>query len=183
MPKEVDIKRRRTRSDYVFHQTYRTRWHDNDMYAHLNNTIYAQLFDSIINHYLITDCGMDPFSYNNTPSSPSDTTPATSPTSNAKPHPNPSHQVAIMVNSYCDYFASVSYPDILELGLRVNKLGSTSVVYEVGVFKQGEDDVKVVGGYTHVWCERQSMRPAKEGMEAGIREALGRLMVREGSKI
>ncbi|KAL4975567.1 HotDog domain-containing protein [Aspergillus desertorum] len=169
MPKETDLKRRRTRKDYVFHQTYRTRWHDNDMYAHLNNTVYAQLFDSIINHYLITECGMDPFSY--TSSEPS------------KNSINPSGQVAIMVNSYCDYFASVSYPDILDLGLRVNKLGSTSVTYEVGVFKQGEQDVKVVGGYTHVWCERGVMRPAKDGMEGGIREALGRLLVKEDSKI
>ncbi|KAL4958078.1 HotDog domain-containing protein [Aspergillus filifer] len=180
MPKETDLKRRRTRKDYVFHQTYRTRWHDNDMYAHLNNTVYAQLFDSIINHYLISDCGMDPFSYTNEPSSPSDSSPQPSNTSN---NPNPSGQVAIMVNSYCDYFASVSYPDILDLGLRVNKLGSTSVIYEVGVFKQGEEGVKVVGGYTHVWCERGAMRPARLGMEKGVREALGRLMVNEESKL
>ncbi|KAL4988129.1 HotDog domain-containing protein [Aspergillus falconensis] len=169
MPKETDLKRRRTRKDYIFHQTYRTRWHDNDMYAHLNNTVYAQLFDSIINHYLITECGMDPFSYNSS--------------SHPQNSINPSGQVAIMVNSYCDYFASVSYPDTLELGLRVNKLGSTSVTYEVGVFKQGEEDVKVVGGYTHVWCERGVMRPAKGGMERGIREALERLLVKEESKI
>ncbi|KAL4807631.1 HotDog domain-containing protein [Aspergillus unguis] len=177
MPKETDIKRRRTRGDYVFHQTYRTRWHDNDMYAHLNNTVYPQLFDSIINHYLISDCGMDPFSYTSSESTSS------SDTQKTKQGPNPSGQVAIMVNSYCDYFASVSYPDILDLGLRVNKLGSTSVTYEVGVFKQGEDDVKVVGGYTHVWCERGVMKPAKGGMEKGIREALGRLIVKESSKI
>ncbi|KAL4923492.1 acyl-CoA thioesterase [Aspergillus undulatus] len=185
MPKETDLKRRRTRNDYVFHQIYRTRWHDNDMYAHLNNTIYAQLFDSIINHYLISDCGMDPFSYGTNDNTSSSSSPSTTsnPNSSSKPNPNPSDQVAIMVNSYCDYFASVSYPDILELGLRVNKLGSTSVTYEVGVFKQGEKDVKVVGGYTHVWCERGVMRPAKGGMERGIREALGRLVVREGSKI
>ncbi|KAL4787937.1 HotDog domain-containing protein [Aspergillus varians] len=175
MPKETDIKRRRTRGDYLFHQTYRTRWNDNDMYAHLNNTIYAQLFDSIINHYLITDCGMDPFSSTSEPPSPS--------SSSKENNPNPSGQVAIMVNSYCDYFASVSYPDVLDLGLRVNKLGSTSVTYEVGVFKQREDDVKVVGGYTHVWCERGIMRPAKGGMESGIREALGRLIVKEESRI
>ncbi|KAL2829221.1 HotDog domain-containing protein [Aspergillus cavernicola] len=177
MPKETDIKRRRTRQDYVFHQTYRTRWIDNDMYAHLNNTIYAQLFDSIINHYLITDCGMDPFSSPpNSPPPSASTTPSEN-TSNTINKINPSGQVAIMVNSYCDYFASVSYPDVVELGLRVNKLGSTSVTYEVGVFKQGEEDVKVVGGYTHVWCERGVMRPAKGGMERGVREALGRLAV------
>ncbi|KKK15848.1 hypothetical protein P175DRAFT_0471536 [Aspergillus ochraceoroseus IBT 24754] len=159
--KEIALKKRRTRKDYVFHQVYRTRWHDNDMYAHLNNTVYAQLFDSIINSYLITDCGMDPFS----------------------PAPAHASQIAVIASSYCDYFASVSYPDTLELGLRVTKLGGSSVTYEVGVFREGEDDVKVVGGYTHVWCTREDMKPAKGGMERRVREALERLMVQDGARL
>ncbi|PKY05557.1 putative thioesterase, partial [Aspergillus campestris IBT 28561] len=154
-PPEIEVKKRRTRSDYVFHQVYRTRWLDNDMYAHLNNTIYAQLFDSIINTYLIDNCGMDPFS------SSSSSPPSSSPSSTG----DKLSQVAIMVNSYCDYFASVSFPDVLELGLRVNKLGSSSVTYEVGVFKEGDAAVKVVGGYTHVFCARDTMRPTGTGME------------------
>ncbi|RLL92869.1 hypothetical protein CFD26_100014, partial [Aspergillus turcosus] len=102
---------------------------DNDMYAHLNNTVYAMLFDSIVNSWLIAECGMDPF--NRKPRSSSSTISA---------------QVGIMVSSYCDYFASVSYPDVLDLGLRVARLGSSSVTYEVGVFRRGDEDVKVVGG-------------------------------------
>ncbi|EAW14489.1 acyl-CoA thioesterase [Aspergillus clavatus NRRL 1] len=161
---DLAAKKRRTRSDYIFHQEYRTRWFDNDMYAHLNNTVYAMLFDSIVNSWLIAECGMDPF---------------------GKQNSNASKQVGIMVNSYCDYFSSVSYPDVLDLGLRVAKLGSSSVTYEVGVFKQGEEDVKVVGGYTHVFCARETMRPTKAGMEERVRRGLEKLIVREelGSKL
>ncbi|PYI02758.1 Thioesterase/thiol ester dehydrase-isomerase [Aspergillus sclerotiicarbonarius CBS 121057] len=173
-PTEIALKKRRTRSDYIFHQVHRTRWFDNDMYAHLNNTVYAMLFDSIINTYLITHCGMDPFSINN--KEPTSTSPSTS------PYPNKPSQVGIMVSSYCDYFASVSFPDILDLGLRVTKLGSSSVTYEVGVFKQGEEEVKVVGGYTHVFVARETMRPTKEGMEDGLRRSLEKLVVGGGGK-
>lgn len=131
------------------------------MYSHLNNTVYAMLFDSIVNTYLITHCGMDPFSKSSAPSA----------------------QVAIMVNSYCDYFASVSFPDVLELGLRVAKLGSSSVTYEVGVFREGEEAVKVVGGYTHVFVARGTMRPTREGMEEGTRRELEKLVVNETAKL
>lgn len=132
---------------------------DNDMYAHLNNTVYTQLFDSIINGYLIANCGMDPFSVNDGSQGPK------------------MKQIAIIATSYCDYFASVSFPDLLELGLRVSRLGSSSVSYEVGVFKKGEDAVKVVGGYTHVFCDRESMRPAQGGMEDVVRKGLEGLVV------
>lgn len=131
------------------------------MYAHLNNTVYTQLFDSIINSYLVANCGMDPFSAKNDDGS-------------AGPKMK---QIAIIATSFCDYFASVSFPDILELGLRVSRLGSSSVSYEVGVFRKGEEAVKVVGGYTHVFCERESMRPAQGGMEDVVRKGLERLVV------
>lgn len=143
---------------------------DNDMYAHLNNTVYAMLFDSIVNSWLIAECGMDPF--NRKPSS-----------SSTDKDSSISAQVGIMVNSYCDYFASVSYPDVLDLGLRVARLGSSSVTYEVGVFRRGDEDVKVVGGYTHVFCARETMRPAEGGMEERVRRGLERLVVREGAKL
>lgn len=139
---------------------------DNDMYAHLNNTVYTMLFDSIINTYLITKCGMDPFSVNKDESSG----PAMK-------------QIAIIATSYCDYFASVAFPDVLELGLRVERLGKSSVTYEVGVFRKGEEDVKVVGGYTHVFCERETMRPAAEGMEGSVRKGLEELVKEPKAKL
>lgn len=145
------------------------------MYAHLNNTVYAQLFDSIINTWLINECGMDPFSHNNEGHERSAAASASG--------EGPCKQVAIMVNSYCDYFASVGFPDVLELGLRVVSLGKSSVVYEVGVFKEGDEQVKVVGGYMHVWLDRPTWRPAPEGMEPRVRKALERLIPQSESKL
>lgn len=140
---------------------------DNDMYGHMNNSIYAFLFDSIVNTYLIENCGLDPFIGR-----------GGSPNSGAAVQKS-SGQIGLVVSSYCDYFASVSFPDILDLGLRVVKLGTSSVTYEIGVFKRGEEDVKVVGGYTHVFVQREEMRPSKAGMEKRIREGLERLVMPE----
>ena len=146
------------------------------MYGHLNNSIYAFLFDSVINTYLITHCGLNP---SNSPSSSTNGPPKTT-------------QIGLVVSSYCDYFASVSFPDVLDLCLRVSKLGKSSVTYEVGVFRRRprregatdeggdeEEAVKVVGGFTHVFVEREGMRPApgSKGVDAGIRKGLEALIV------
>ncbi|KAL2053013.1 hypothetical protein ABVK25_006650 [Lepraria finkii] len=148
----VQLKGRRP-GDYGFHQEYRTRWSDNDMYDHMNNSVYSFLFDSIINAYLIEHCGLRP------PTSP---------------------QIGLVVNSHCDYFGSVGFPMTIDLGLRINKLGKSSVAYEVGVFEQGKDDVRAVGGYTHVFVEREKNRPAANGMSDEIRRGLERLL-RDGT--
>ncbi|RAL14900.1 acyl-CoA thioesterase [Aspergillus homomorphus CBS 101889] len=176
MSTSTAAKKRRTRSDYRFHQTHQTRWYDNDMYAHLNNTVYTMLFDSIINTYLITHCGMNPFSHNN-PGEKNRTAsmPSTQATSSSPPTP----QLGIIISSHCDYFASVSFPDVLDLGLRVTKLGRSSVTYEVGVFRRGDEEVKVVGGYTHVFVARETMRPTAGGMDVAVRRGLERLLVPE----
>lgn len=131
------------------------------MYSHLNNSIYAFLFDSIINSYLISHCGLNPFTSN----------------SAAQNSAAESAQAGLVVSSYCDYFASVAFPDVLDLGLRVVKLGKSSVMYEVGVFKQGEEAVKSVGGFTHVFVQKKDMKPTSTGMESEIRKGLERLLV------
>ncbi|KAL1863567.1 hypothetical protein Plec18167_000661 [Paecilomyces lecythidis] len=159
----IQAKKRRTRKDYAYHLDYRTRWSDNDMYGHLNNSNYAFLIDSIVNTYLITHCGLNPFN-NSSSSSTGSTT---------------SNHIGLVVSSYCDYFASVSFPDVLDLGLRVVKLGSTSVTYEVGVFKRGEESVKAVGGFTHVFVGKEGMKPAKGGMDERIRKGLEKLVVED----
>lgn len=139
------------------------------MYGHLNNSIYAFLFDSIVNTYLIAHCGLDPFIGRGSESAPTDSS-----------HPadgKRSAQIGLVVSSSCDYFSPVSFPSVLDLGLRVVKLGSSSVTYEIGVFCRGEEDVKVVGGYTHVFVQREGMRPSKDGMEKVAREGLEGLVV------
>ncbi|KAJ5371172.1 uncharacterized protein N7496_007264 [Penicillium cataractarum] len=171
---DIQAKKSRKRSDYGYHQVHQTRWFDNDMYAHLNNTVYTALFDTIANAYLIEHCGRNPFSVNNptpksTPGQPSNITIG-------------DDQIGLIVSTHCDFFASVAFPDVLDVGLRVAKLGSSSVTWEVGVFRQGEDDVKMVGNYTHVFVLRETMRVGKGGMVKEVREGLEKLLNSPGAK-
>ncbi|OJD16810.1 hypothetical protein AJ78_03053 [Emergomyces pasteurianus Ep9510] len=186
---ELDLKKRRIRNDYPFHLEYRTRWSDNDMYAHLNNSVYAFLIDSIVNTYLITNCGLDPFSARSLAPSPSPSRSSTSTIKSSSSPPAAPSQIGLVVSSYCDYFSSVSFPDVLDICLRVVKLGTSSVKYEVGIFRCGEDRVKAVGGFTHVFVEKEGMTPVggggddgvvKRGMDERIRRGLERLIVKDG---
>ncbi|KAL8740766.1 MAG: hypothetical protein Q9190_006569 [Brigantiaea leucoxantha] len=144
----ADLKKRQLK-DYPFRQDYRTRWSDNDMYQHLNNSIYSFLFDSVINAFLITHCALSP---------------------------SQAPQIGLVVHSHCDFFGSIAFPSIVDLGLRVNKLGKSSVTYEVGVFEQGSNDVRAVGNFVHVFVERENNRPAAQGMPEAMREGLKSIM-------
>lgn len=107
-------------------------------------------FDSVVNTYLIKHCSLQP------------------PTSS---------QIGLVVHSHCDYFAPVEFPNIVDLALRVNKLGKSSVTYEIGVFEQGQEDVKAVGEFVHVFVDRDSRRPGKSGMAEALQSGLGKLLV------
>jgi acyl-CoA thioester hydrolase len=97
----------------------------------MNNAVSYLLFDTIINSYLIAHCSLAP------PSSP---------------------QLGLVVSSHASYFAPTSFPSRLDLGLRVLKLGSSSVEYEVGIFEEGKDTPAVVGGYTHIFVNSQTRK-------------------------
>lgn len=133
---------------------YRTRWADNDMYDHMNNSVYNLLFDSVINAYLIEHCGL---------------------------HPPSSAEHPLMAHTHCDYFSAISYPKMAELGLRVNKLGRSSVTYEVALFEKGVEAVKAVGEFVHVFINRATQRPRVDGMNSQLREGLERLLVQHDS--
>jgi len=120
------------------------------MYAHLNNSIYIHLFDTIVNTYLIRHCNL---------------------------HPPTSPQIGLVVHSHCDYMAPVSFPVVLDLGLRVRKVGKSSVVYEIGIFEEGNGEVKAVGEFVHVFVERGTMRPSAKGMSEELRKGLEKLVV------
>ena len=157
---DLAAKRDRKRSDYAYHLDYRLRWNDNDIFGHMNNPYYGVLIDSIVNQYLIQQCG---YKMNRSP------------------------QAAIIANTYCDYFGSVEYPGEVDVGMRIAKLGKASVMYEVGVFKKGEEGVKAVGGSTHVWVEQKAPgelgRVTKEGMPREVREGYLRLMGEEKARL
>ncbi|KAI9845520.1 MAG: hypothetical protein M1837_004859 [Sclerophora amabilis] len=150
-----ELKKRR-RGDYGFHLEYRTRWSDNDMYDHMNNSVYSFLYDSIVNAYLMEHCAL---------------------------HPPSSSQIGLVVHSSSDYFGSVGFPALVDLGLRVNQLGKSSVIYEIGVFERGVEEVKAVGSFTHVFVERITNRPAAEGMNKSTREGLEKLLVKGSAKL
>ncbi|KAG0693586.1 HotDog domain-containing protein [Suillus ampliporus] len=138
--------RAHTRSDYLFFLSYRTRWIDNDQYSHINNSIYYHLFDSVVNTFLIQQCGLT----------------------------SDSAQIGLVVSSHCQFFSPLSFPQLLDLGLRVVKLGTSSVTYEVAVFEEGKDIPAAVGGYTHVFVERMSRKSTP--MVTPLREGLSRLL-------
>ena len=83
----------------------------------------------------------------------------------------------LAVHSHTDYFASIAYPAVAGLALRVNKLGRSSVTYEVAVFESGVDEVKAVGEFVHVFVERSTGMPSKSGMNEALRQGLEKLLV------
>ena len=77
----------------------------------------------------------------------------------------------------------MAFPSVLDLALRVNKLGKASVIYEVGVFGRDTEDVRAVGSFTHVFVDREKNRPAVEGMPPAFRAGLRRILSRTTSKL
>jgi len=122
-------KRKGARADYFYYVPITTRWSDNDIYGHVNNVVYYSYFDTTANNFLIHEAGLD------------------------------IHQdgvVGFVVNSGCDYYAPIAYPDELEGGLRINKLGNRSVEYGIAVFKKGKDTPVAEGHFVHVFVDQSS---------------------------
>ena len=120
-----------------------TRWSDNDVYGHLNNTIYYAAMDTTINVWLIRSAGFDL---------------------------ETADAIALCVSSGCEFVASASFPDALEIGLRAGRVGTTSVTWELGVLRAGE--VIAAGTFVHVFVDRATRRPVP--IPAGIRAAIER---------
>lgn len=136
------------RADYRHFQPIITRWHDNDVYGHVNNVTYYSFFDTAVNTYLIEVGGLNI---------------------------HDGEVVGFVVSSACDYFASIAFPERIEIGLRVGKLGSSSVQYELAVFKVGEEDVYAAGRFVHVFVDRASNQPV--AIPAGLRGVLEQLVM------
>lgn len=134
------------RTDYSHFVPISTRWMDNDVYGHINNALYYGFFDTAINSYLISEGGLDI---------------------------NAGSVIGFAVESQCQYLKPLAFPEILEVGLRVGKLGNSSVRYELAIFKQGESLAAAEGYFVHVFVDRQTQRPVP--MPASIRTALERL--------
>lgn len=109
-----------------------TRWNDNDVYGHLNNVVYFELFDTAINSYLIRNNLIDIYS---------------------------GDIVGLVVENKCSYFSSVKFPDELDVGIKVSKIGSTSVTYEIGIFNKNFEISSAIGTFVHVYVDRLNHKP------------------------
>ena len=136
------------RADYPHFLAIPTRWMDNDLYGHVNNVVYYSWIDTVVNRYLIDEGGLDI---------------------------ERGDIVGIAAESGCRYFASVTYPETVDAGLRIGHLGNSSVRYEVGIFRQGDDQAAAAGFFVHVFVTRANMRPTP--IPPRIRAAFERLVV------
>jgi len=137
-----------SRQDYKVFYPIATRWMDNDFYGHVNNVVYYSYFDTVVNLFLIEAGGLDI-------------------------HTAP--VVGYVVNSGCSYLSPVGYPDQLEAGLRVDKIGNSSVQYGLTIFKQGAEVASAQGYFVHVFVERALNKSVP--VPTGIRKALEKILV------
>jgi acyl-CoA thioester hydrolase len=141
-----------TRDRYCQFVSLTTRWMDNDIYRHVNNVHFYSFFDTAVNEYLVRQGVLD-----------LETCPV----------------ICLVVETGCQYFSPVAFPDIVHCGLRVAHLGTSSVRFEIGVFRNDEVRAAAQGYFIHVSCDRHTHRPV--AMPPGMRAALARLLVGQAS--
>lgn len=134
---------RHPRAAYKCFRALPTRWADNDIYGHINNAAYYGFFDTAVNSFLIEQAGLDI---------------------------QAGEVIGLVVETGCGYFAPLVYPQTVEAGIRVTRIGTSSVRYEVGLFAEGEDQPSAQGHFIHVYVDRQTRRPTP--LPAGMRRAL-----------
>ncbi|RJL32744.1 acyl-CoA thioesterase [Bailinhaonella thermotolerans] len=134
--------------DYAHWHDVPTRWNDNDSYGHVNNVIHYAAMDTAINTWLITEAGLDI-------------------------HRGPA--VGMCVESRCTYKAEATFPEVIRVGLRVGRLGRSSVRWELGLHRSSDGVLIAEGDFTHVFCDRVTRRPVP--IEGPMRAAMERLVI------
>ena len=122
----------RSRSAYRAWRTIPTRWADNDAYGHVNNVVHYAWFDTAVNAWLV-EAGMLDIEHGD--------------------------QIGLVVETGCRYFAPLSFPESADVGIAVERLGSSSITYRLGIFAEGSDAAAAEGEFTHVYVDRASRRP------------------------
>ena len=130
---------------YPHRAAFPTRWNDNDVYGHLNNTVYYEAMDTTINVWLMSAAGLDP-----TGGGP----------------------IGVCVSSSCEFKASAAFPEPLEVGLRAGRVGTSSVTWELGILREGE--LLAEGRFVHVFVDDETRRPVPipDGIRAAIERDL-----------
>ena len=136
------------RADYRYFSAIPTRWFDNDIYGHVNNTVYYSYFDTVIAHILMGEGGLDP---------------------------HLDQVLGFAVDTHCRYHRPIAFPDLVHAGLRVGHLGRSSARYEIGLFRNAEDTASAEGHFVHVFVDRATQRSAP--IPPTIRAALERVLV------
>ncbi len=136
-----------TRDAYRHFITITTRWMDNDVYRHVNNVQYYSFFDTAVNEYMMKAGVLDL---------------------------KDSRAVCLTVDSGCQYFSEISFPDIVHCGLRVGHLGRSSVRFEIGIFRNDDGLAAAQGHFVHVACDRMTHRPID--MPPAMRRAMEALL-------
>jgi acyl-CoA thioester hydrolase len=141
-----------SRGAYPHIETLQTRWADNDVYGHVNNVEYYAFFDTVINRWLIREGGLDIHG---------------------------GGVIGVCAESHCTYTDGFAFPDDIEAGLRVGRLGNSSVTYEIGLFAVGAEEPWATGWFVLVFVDAATRRPAE--MPPRLRESLERLRIEGGS--
>lgn len=140
------------RAGYKHFQAIPTRWKDNDVYGHVNNVEYYSYFDTAINTFLIREGGLDIHG---------------------------GSSIGLCVESSCRFDAPLAFPETVHAGLRVAKLGNSSVRYDIGLFREDDEKPAAEGWFVHVFVDRQTRRP--QPMPAAMRAALQKLLKEEAA--
>ena len=126
------MKSAETRASYRHFARLDTRWNDNDVYGHVNNVVYYSYFDTLVNQYLMDEGVLDV---------------------------ERGAVIGLVVETHCNYFSPITFPDTVHAGLRVARVGSSSVRYEIGLFRNDEALASAQGHFVHVYVDRFSRRP------------------------
>ena len=136
------------RSMYRVFRDIPTRWADNDVYGHVNNVVYYSWFDTAVNTYLIEQGALDI---------------------------HHGATIGLVIETQCNYFAPLAYPQVVQAGIRVAKLGQSSVRYEIGLFEQGQPLCAAAGHFVHVYVDKATRRPC--ALPTALRAALEPLAI------
>jgi len=134
------------RDDFAVHRALPTRWSDDDTYGHVNNVVHYLMFDTAVNGWLIEASGVD---IRRLPA------------------------IGLVVETSCRYFAELRFPETVTAGLALERLGTSSVIYQLALFGEGRDEPAAVGRFVHVYVDPEQRRPTPVPPE--IRSALERL--------
>lgn len=136
------------RDHYRHFQPITTRWMDNDAYGHVNNVVYYSYFDTVVNQYLIEQGALD---IENSP------------------------VIGLVVETQCNYFSPMAFPDRVTAALRVATIGSSSVRYEIALYRNDEREAAAQGHFVHVYVDRATSRPT--ALPPALRAALEKILV------